>query len=271
MAVACMQVYPEHKFLIVETLRQMGYAVGMTGDGVNDAPALKQADVGIAVHGATDAARAASDIVLSQPGLSTIITGIQVARVIFQRMQVPPRTVDVAHAVVAFDVVACAVVAPAVVACAVVASAYMTGLPRLFIVQTPGRGFAALRLFYGGREGVGEEECGTLPTHHTSLSIAVLSHHCLYTSLPWGPRSAWCCALQNFLTYRIAATMQLVFFFFIALLAFDLKKYQPKGEEWPEFFFVPVLLLLLITVLNDGTLITIGYDNVKAPDFPAKV
>ena len=81
------QVYPEHKFLIVEALRQMGFGVGMTGDGVNDAPALKQADVGIAVEGATDAARAAADIVLSQPGLSTIITGIEVARMIFQRMQ----------------------------------------------------------------------------------------------------------------------------------------------------------------------------------------
>ena len=82
-----LQVYPEHKFLIVEALRQMGFGIGMTGDGVNDAPALKQADVGIAVEGATDAARAASDIVLSQPGLSTIIKGIEVAREIFQRMQ----------------------------------------------------------------------------------------------------------------------------------------------------------------------------------------
>ena len=50
-------MYPDHKYLIVETLRQSGFAIGMTGDGVNDAPALKRADVGVAVHGATDAAR----------------------------------------------------------------------------------------------------------------------------------------------------------------------------------------------------------------------
>lgn len=63
---ADLQVYPEHKYLIVEALRQEGFAVGMTGDGVNDAPALKRADVGIAVSGATDAARAAADMVLTQ-------------------------------------------------------------------------------------------------------------------------------------------------------------------------------------------------------------
>jgi hypothetical protein len=80
-------VYPEHKYLIVEALRQEGFAVGMTGDGVNDAPALKRADVGIAVEGATDAARAAADMVLTQPGLSVIVEGIRIARCIFLRMK----------------------------------------------------------------------------------------------------------------------------------------------------------------------------------------
>lgn len=74
------QVYPEHKFLIVEALRQRHMLVGMTGDGVNDAPALKKADVGIAVEGATDAARAAADIVLTEPGLSTIVDAIILSR-----------------------------------------------------------------------------------------------------------------------------------------------------------------------------------------------
>ena len=60
------QVFPDHKYLIVECLRELGYKTGMTGDGVNDAPALKRADVGIAVAGATDAARASADIVLTQ-------------------------------------------------------------------------------------------------------------------------------------------------------------------------------------------------------------
>jgi H+-transporting ATPase len=155
------QVYPEHKYLIVECLREMGYTVGMTGDGVNDSPALKRADVGIAVAGATDAARAAADIILTAPGLSTIIHGIIVAREIFQR-------------------------------------------------------------------------------------------------------------ITNFITYRIAATLQLLFFFFIAIFAFHPSDYpQPdNAEPWPEFFHMPVLLLMLITVLNDGTLITIAYDNAKANTTP---
>ncbi len=80
------QVFPEHKFRIVEVLQQRGHIVGMTGDGVNDAPALKKADCGIAVSGATDAARAAASIVLMSPGLSVIIDAIKESRKIFQRM-----------------------------------------------------------------------------------------------------------------------------------------------------------------------------------------
>ncbi|KAF9957621.1 hypothetical protein BGZ72_001606 [Mortierella alpina] len=81
------EVTPEHKFRIVDALQKRGLLVGMTGDGVNDAPALKKANVGIAVHGCTDAARSAADIVLLAPGLSTIIEGILASRAIFQRMR----------------------------------------------------------------------------------------------------------------------------------------------------------------------------------------
>ncbi len=80
------QVFPEHKFRIVEILQKHGHIVGMTGDGVNDAPALKKADCGIAVSGATDAARAAASIVLLSSGLSVIIEAIKESRRIFQRM-----------------------------------------------------------------------------------------------------------------------------------------------------------------------------------------
>ena len=165
------QVFPEHKFLIVECLRELGYKVGMTGDGVNDAPALKRADVGVAVHGATDAAKAAADIVLTQPGLSTIVEGILIARKIWVR-------------------------------------------------------------------------------------------------------------IRTFLTYRIAATLQLLTFFFIAVFAFRPDEYMPSdwetdpdfpdSEKWPPFFHMPVLMLMLITLLNDGTLITIGYDYAVPTRTPPK-
>jgi H+-transporting ATPase len=80
------QVFPEDKYNIVNVLQKHGHIVGMTGDGVNDAPALKKADCGIAVSGATDAARAAASIVLLAPGLSVIIDAIKESRRIFQRM-----------------------------------------------------------------------------------------------------------------------------------------------------------------------------------------
>ena len=80
------EVFPEHKFAIVKALQDRGHIVGMTGDGVNDAPALKQADTGIAVQGATDAARAAADLVLTAPGLSVIVGAVEQSRKIFERM-----------------------------------------------------------------------------------------------------------------------------------------------------------------------------------------
>merc|ERR1712139_181525 len=163
------QTYPEHKYLIVEGLRELGYRVGMTGDSVNDSPALKRADVGIAVFGATDAAKAASDIVLTEPGLSTIVEGILISRRIW-------------------------------------------------------------------------------------------------------------CRVRSFLTYRIAATLQLISFFFIAVFLYRPNEYMPKDwqsdpefpdtHEWPPFFHMPVLMLMLITLLNDGTLIAIGYDLAIAPTTP---
>jgi H+-transporting ATPase len=80
------QVFPEHKYHIVELLQDKDHIVGMTGDGVNDAPALKKADAGIAVSGATNAAKSAADIVFTKPGLSTIVDALKQSRKIFQRM-----------------------------------------------------------------------------------------------------------------------------------------------------------------------------------------
>lgn len=158
------QVFPEHKFMIVETLRQRGFTCAMTGDGVNDAPALKRADVGIAVQGATDAACAAADMVLTEPGLGVVVEAMIISRQVFQR--------------------------------------------------------------------------------------------CL-----------------SFLTYRISASLQFVVFFFIALFTLTPRDYS-KGNTTIEgdfdFFKLPVILFMLITLLNDGCLLTIGYDNTVASQIPQR-
>ena len=79
-------VLPEDKFLLVQNLQKGRHTVGMTGDGVNDAPALKQAEVGIAVSNATDVARAAASAILTKPGLSDVLSAVQIGRQIYQRM-----------------------------------------------------------------------------------------------------------------------------------------------------------------------------------------
>merc|ERR1712151_1378806 len=81
------KVKPLDKHKVVSTLQHVGLVVGMTGDGVNDAPALAQAQIGVAVHGATDAAKSAGDIVLTRDGLSPIYTAIQISRRIFKRLK----------------------------------------------------------------------------------------------------------------------------------------------------------------------------------------
>lgn len=80
------EVFPQHKYAVVEILQQRGYLVAMTGDGVNDAPSLKKADTGIAVEGSSDAARSAADIVFLAPGLGAIIDALKTSRQIFHRM-----------------------------------------------------------------------------------------------------------------------------------------------------------------------------------------
>ncbi|KAH9806696.1 hypothetical protein DFH28DRAFT_1168688 [Melampsora americana] len=114
-------VFPEHKYEIVKRLQGLGHLCAMTGDGANDAPALSRANVGIAVEGATDAARGAADIVLTEPGLSTIVHAIRQSRVIFQRMR-------------NYSIYACAVTIRIVVGFAVLVFAYKFDFPPFMVL-----------------------------------------------------------------------------------------------------------------------------------------
>jgi len=114
-------VFPEHKYEIVKRLQGLGHLCAMTGDGANDAPALSRANVGIAVEGATDAARGAADIVLTEPGLSTIVHAIRGSRIIFQRMR-------------NYSIYACAVTIRIVVCFAILVFAYQFEFPPFMIL-----------------------------------------------------------------------------------------------------------------------------------------
>ncbi|PAV15299.1 plasma-membrane proton-e [Pyrrhoderma noxium] len=114
-------VFPEHKYEIVKRLQGLGHLCAMTGDGANDAPALSRANVGIAVEGATDAARGAADIVLTEPGLSTIVHAIRGSRQIFQRMR-------------NYAIYACAVTIRIVVCFAILAFAYNFDFPPFMVL-----------------------------------------------------------------------------------------------------------------------------------------
>jgi H+-transporting ATPase len=114
-------VFPEHKYEIVKRLQGLGHLCAMTGDGANDAPALSRANVGIAVEGATDAARGAADIVFTEPGLSTIVHAIRQSRIIFQRMR-------------NYSIYACAVTIRIVVCFAILAFAYKFNFPPFMIL-----------------------------------------------------------------------------------------------------------------------------------------
>ncbi|KAF8633141.1 hypothetical protein AX17_004642 [Amanita inopinata Kibby_2008] len=114
-------VFPEHKYEIVKRLQSLGHLCAMTGDGANDAPALSRANVGIAVEGATDAARGAADIVLTEPGLSTIVHAIRGSRIIFQRMR-------------NYSIYACAVTIRIVVCFSILAFAYKFDFPPFMVL-----------------------------------------------------------------------------------------------------------------------------------------
>mmetsp|Transcript_48954 Transcript_48954/g.78872 ORF Transcript_48954/g.78872 Transcript_48954/m.78872 type:complete len:624 (+) Transcript_48954:2-1873(+) len=225
-------VFPEHKYLIVETLRQAGFRCGMTGDGVNDAPALKRADVGIAVQGATDAARAAADLVLTGEGLGTIIDGIEISREIFARLK----------NFISYRI-----------------AATLQLLTFFFIAV-----FAFPPLKYYEANGF------TMPVSAGNYSGEIINV----------PRKSPYCLTGFDSNINMNTYLDIDFNnpksvvgangtgCDIVLPICEMKDGKEMCGSWPAFFQLPVLMLMLITLLNDGALISVGYDKVTPSPIP---
>jgi H+-transporting ATPase len=224
------QVFPEHKFMIVEALKQRGWACGMTGDGVNDAPALKVANIGIAVEGATDAAQAASDIVLTEPGLHTIVTAITTARMIFQRLRnyVIYRIACTIQLLLFFFIGVVAIEVPSFSAMSPASATGAHGCDRAPLAM-----------------GACVTPCAVNPDDGTAVVPSVdglpmpeLCHaaaNASCVSLPFDGSASW------YDEAMIGCSAQMT---------------------------LPVMALVLITILNDGTIISIAYDKVEASRRP---
>ena len=219
-------VFPEHKYLIVETLRRAGFRVGMTGDGVNDAPALKRADVGIAVQGATDAARAAADLVLTDEGLSTIVDGIEISREIFARLKnfISYRIAATLQLLVFFFL------------------AVIFFSPESYYKAN---GFAM-------DENASGSEYINIPRQSKFCPSGFLREDNRFAQIG-----------LNYDELQAAETG-------CSNIILPICSEEETGacEAWPAFFQMPVLMLMLITLLNDGALISIGYDVVAPSAHP---
>ena len=309
------QVFPEHKFLIVEALRRKGFSCGMTGDGVNDAPALKKADIGIAVQGATDAARAAADIVLTHPGLSVIIEAITISRCIFQRIQnfVLYRVACTLQLLVFFFV---AVIAfqPSRYAMGlrsfpkkgvsdniVLAEFGVDGgkpggalvmwqnsycLPKTIDCNTPANLFnnmAHTNPWYGSIA-TSASTTGSTPFPTTSNSVCAwnltdIAAAVGSTGTPGkegGYGTAYIGsylsspALNSWEPFDARAANMYVFPATAGFAPQVIAVGDVCIEQWPRTFAIPVIALIFITLLNDGTIISIAYDHVEPSKFPEK-
>ncbi len=251
------QVFPEHKYLIVETLRQAGFRCGMTGDGVNDAPALKRADVGIAVQGSTDAARAAADIVLTDEGLGVVVEAIKMSREVFGRLKnFILYRISATLQLLCFFFIAVFALRPI---------DFYTNNYCPFQQSDNSKP--------SGRSSVpGACYLGEKPLLISKLMNADELKNSTFAPKYARPTARTCrvdkpkseCYYEPRL-FEVSASLYLNTTSGTTSHEFKECLHYPNTNDcimaataWPDFFQLPVLMLMLITLLNDGTLISIG-------------